>query len=92
MRLFFKGNQIGVVTLKGSDHPWLIGVVELNAAGEELRAFFSWIVDEENFTQDPPFDEDLLAEESWELDADGDLKGISMPGIYPNNEIRWRWR
>ncbi len=92
-RLFFKETCLGEITDVCGESHWMSGTLTPTSDAASFQDFFRWMVDEENVSIDPPFDEVLLDEDNWFIEQeDGEKVGISVPAVHENCEIGWRWR
>jgi hypothetical protein len=92
--LYWKNTALGTIEPTGADFPWRSGCFFLEQLAPVFIDLFNFIVDENNFEQDPPFNAELLADENWLLKAaDGEEIGICLPAVYlDEGEIWWRMR
>jgi hypothetical protein len=93
--LFWKTRELGEVFDLSADQPLMWGELRPGPGlDESFRGLFACIVDEDRTGQDPPFADELLDDENWWLvDSRGKRWGITMPGVYlDDNIIGWRWR
>ncbi|WP_412096273.1 hypothetical protein [Bacillus licheniformis] len=81
-----------IIKIKGAtvEGVWIYGTIIPNKNMEKFKDFFN---------EDDPFaieqySEEWLDDENWFIIDEKQKKvGISLPGIYENdNEINWRWR
>ena len=92
-RLFFQDICLGEITEVYGESHWMSGTLWPTPESASFRDFFRWMVDENNASLDPPFDEALLDEDNWFIEQEDGVKvGISLPAVQPDSEIGWRWR
>lgn len=94
LSLVWKGKHLGVVELSDTDQPWYHGNFVPSALDSVFADFFNFIVNEENARKEPPFPEELLADDYWFLESEaGKIIPISMPAVYlSEGKISWRER
>jgi hypothetical protein len=94
LRLIWKGKLLGVVELSGTDQPWFHGKFVPIDLDPLLVDFFNFIVNEEYANKEPPFPEELLADDYWFLESEsGKIIPISLPAVYlSEGNIIWRRR
>jgi len=93
MRLIFQSSCLGEIEDLFFDQPEVHGMFKPSAGIEEFQQLFAWMVDEDNSSEEPPFDADLLDDSNWfVIDDSGERRGITVPGVYADGEIIWRWR
>jgi hypothetical protein len=92
-RLFFRETCLGELTNVEGDFPWMFGKLTPTSAAVPFWNFFRWMVDEENVSKEPPFEEALLDEDNWFIeDESGKKVSISMPAVHEDGLIAWRCR
>ncbi len=92
-RLFFREMCLGQVTDVSGESHWMSGTFTPTSDADAFKDFFRWMVDEQNISMDPPFDEALLNEENWFIEQEeGQKVGITVPAVQEDGEIGWRWR
>lgn len=93
MQLYYQNRCLGWVDGVFLDQPEVHGRFSPAAGIEPFEDLFAWLVNEDNAGEEPPFDDALLDEANWfVVDNDGRKRGISVPGVYDDGEIFWRWR
>ena len=93
MRLFFQSRCLGEIEDLFFDQPEVHGTFNPSEGIEKFQHLFAWMVDEDNSSEEPPFDDDLLDDSNWfVIDDAGEKRGITVPGVYADREIIWRWR
>ena len=91
--ILWKGNPVGIASNLTCEHTWLHGEFTLLPGGQSLAEFFNWMTDETKGWTDPPFGDDLLSPENWEVeDASGKRHPIEVPAVKNLSLISWRWR
>lgn len=92
--LYWKDTPLGKVEPIGTDFPWQSGRFFPEHLAPVFIDLFNFIVQENSFEQDPPFNAELLADDNWLLKAaDGKEIGICLPAVYlDEGEIWWRMR
>jgi hypothetical protein len=92
-KLFFRDLCLGEITDVEGEFPWMSGTLQPAPAAEPFGAFFRWMTDEEHASQEPPFEADLLDDDNWFIqDEHGSKTGITVPAVYGDGLISWRWR
>jgi hypothetical protein len=92
IKLYFQQQAVGEVRRESMDQPWVTGTITLTPLGEQLGEFFRFMTDEDSISTDPPFDPCLLDDDNWSLEVNGERRGITVPAIYEDGQIWWRWR
>jgi hypothetical protein len=94
MELLYRSRNLGTITKVEGEGFWMYGRFSPGpAVTRELAEFFRFMTSEEGHSKDPPFSDELLADESWEvIDDSGTRRGITLPFVHPDKLIAWRWR
>jgi hypothetical protein len=92
-RLWFRETCLGAITEVTGDFPWMYGKLIPSAEAAPFQDFFQWMVDEDNASKEPPFEEKFLNEDNWFIEDEGGKRvGISMPAVHEDGLVAWRWR
>ena len=91
MKLLFKNNIIGEIYNIISEQFEYYGDFKPSESFNKYREFFCAVTCENGF-EESKFKEELLKDENWNIDNDGDIIGICIPAIYENSEIYFRYR
>ena len=94
-RLLWKTHELGEVFDLSADQPDMWGALLPGPdLKEPFRALFTFLADEDQMGQDPPFADELLDDDNWWLaDGKGKRWGISLPGVNLDDcTIGFRWR
>ena len=86
MKLLFKDTEIGSVRISSHENRWGYGDFVGNGEYEKLKDFLNAIVSDDGFDEDK-FDKELLIEENWSLNDNGEIIGIDIPAIYEDGMI-----
>lgn len=95
MNLLFCNTILGEITGLYGDQPWWGGKFHPNPEAAQFQEFFAWMVDEEknNFPTDPPFAREWWTDDNWFVeDAEHGRRPISVPAIYEDHSISFRFR
>ena len=92
MKLYHHDRLLGEISGPGVDGRWMVGGIALLPDAEPYLSFFEFMTNEDQGWIDPPFSEDLLDEENWFVEENGQMQGISVPAIHSDGTIYWRWR
>jgi hypothetical protein len=94
MRLLHNDRLIGTVTDLSEEGVWMNGTLRLASDLPSVyRDFFAFMTNESRGDEDPPFDDDLLDDETWFVaDDDGTKRGIDIPAVHDGDFVTWRWR
>ncbi len=93
MKLVFCETDIGTISGIGQDGPEMWATFKPNDNADPLLEMWKFITDEKNYDVDPPFPENYLDDESWEVeDKHGVKRPIFLPAVYDDGAISWRWR
>ena len=93
MKLLFQKTCLGEIDDLFFDQPEVHGSFRPASGIDDFQRLFRWMVDEDNSSKEPPFDDELLNDDNWfVIDDAGQKRGITLPGVYDDGEIIWRWR
>lgn len=93
MNLIFREIELGEITEIGQDGPEMWATYKANSNSTPFLEMWKFITDEENYDIDPPFPSEYLEDESWFIEGEqGDIHPISLPAVYEDGVISWRWR
>lgn len=93
MKLLFRDKVVGTISEVSQDGPEMWATFEPNSEAAPLLEMWSFITNENNYDKEPPFPDEYLDDESWDIVDDQDLKRpIYLPAVYDNGDIGWRWR
>ena len=93
LKLFHKDMHIGNITYLGYENAWIEGEVTLLPAADPYKEFFAYMTgDDTDFSEDPPYGEDLLSPDNWYVEDDKGKHGIEVPFIRNSRFIYWRER
>jgi hypothetical protein len=67
--LYWKDTALGIIEPLGTDFPWQSGRFFPEHLAPIFIELFNFIVEENSFEQDPPFNAELLADDHWLLKA-----------------------
>lgn len=91
MELLFKKNVIGYIDIIAKENSWIYGVFIQNHNFYNYVDFFKAIVCEDGFDE-TQFDDELLNDNNWNINDNGDIIGICIPAIYDDGNISFRYR
>ena len=93
MKLYFKKECLGVIKNINISGIWANGTLEPNININKFKYMFQELVNEDKEFDESQYDPEYLDDNNWFIQNDhGDVKGISLPAIYNNGDINWRWR
>jgi len=92
VELLFKKNVIGYIdNISNEDNWWVHGVFIPNDNFYYYVDFFEAIVCEDGFDE-IQFDGELLKDDNWNINDNGDIISIFIPAIYNDGDIFFRYR
>lgn len=91
MELLFKKEVIGYIDVVFKENNWFWGVFTQNDNFYYYVDFFKALVCEDEFDE-TQFDSELMEENNWNINDNGDIAGISIPAIYNDGNIAFRYR
>lgn len=90
LKLFHRTTLIGTISELSYETPWYSGTIALTPEAEPYKELFAYMMEEEEQTEDPPFDESILDDWFIEDEADGERFEAGCPNIAEDGEIWWR--
>lgn len=91
MELLFKKNVIGNIDIRSKENQWVHGVFTQNDNFYHYEDFFKAIVCEDGFDE-MQFDGELMKDNHWNVNDNGNIMGIYIPAIYDDGDIFFRYR
>lgn len=91
MELFFQEVVIGYIDSISKEGFWNYGIFTPNEDFKNYIDFFKAIVCECGFDE-TEFDNELMKDDNWYIRDNGNKIGISIPAIYEDGDISFRYR
>jgi len=91
MELLFKKNVIGNIDIRSEENQWVHGVFTRNDKFYYYEDFFKAIVSEDGFDE-TQFGGELMKDNHWNVNDNGNIMGIYIPAIYDDGDIFFRYR
>jgi hypothetical protein len=92
LALYFRDTLVGTITDVSGDFPWMDGRFHTANPSPVLIELMRWMTAEEAIGQEPPFAEDLLDGNNWQIVDGNEVRGIIVPGLHTDGTVCWRWR
>lgn len=91
MELLFKESVIGNIGIISRENNWVHGVFKQNNSFCNYVDLFKAIICEDRFDE-TQFDGELMKDNNWNVNDNGNIKGIYIPAIYDDGDISFRYR
>lgn len=91
MDIMFGNNVVGEIVGMYREEQWVHGNFTPSKFYYEYKEFFEAMVCEDGMDE-TKFDNELFDENNWFLKSEKGLQGISIPAIYSDGDISFRYR
>ena len=91
MKLIYKEIILGTICNISREGYWNYGLFEKNCNYDSFECFFADLVCEEGF-DDNKYEKDFCDNQNWYVLKSDEKIGISLPAIYDDGEISFRYR
>ena len=92
MELLFKKEVLGEIKDLIREDFWVHGKVIPSELFQKYKQYFDLLISEENNIDEYLYENDFFNDTNWFIKENNQLKEISIPAIYPDGEISFRYR
>ena len=92
MELIFKQDIIGKVENLTQEGLWIYGKIIPSELFQNYKKYFELLINAENIAGDTMLENDFFSDVNWFVKNDKTIKEISVPAVYPDGEIAFRYR